>query len=120
MVGGDDLAGVHGAGGDVGDVALQARQAFGPGQAVLVQGLVAGVGGHEPDALGAPLAGDDLAGPVFLGGQRLVVPGEASGAVGPDRPPRARMGLGVPDGLLAQGLVALLASGPAARGEGHR
>ena len=118
MVGGDDLAGGHGGGGDVGDVALQTGRALGSGQAVLVQGLVTGVGGDEPGALGAPLAGDHCPGPVLLSGQRLVVPGQAPGAVGPDRPPRARISGPVPDGLLAQGLVALLTGGPAARGEG--
>ena len=53
VVGGDDLGGVHQAGRDVGDVALEPSQAPGPGQGCLIEDLVSFVGGDKTCGLGA-------------------------------------------------------------------
>ena len=67
VVGGDDLGGVHQAGRDVGDVALEPSQAPGPGQGCLIVDLVSFVGGDKTCGLGALVAGNDCPGPVLLG-----------------------------------------------------
>ena len=79
VVGGDDLGGVHQAGRHVGDVALEPSQAPGPGQGCLIEDLVSFVGGDKTCGLGALVAGNDGPGPVLLGVQCVVVPGEALG-----------------------------------------
>ena len=79
VVGGDDLGGVHQAGRHVGDVALEPSQAPGPGQGCLIEDLVCLVGGDKTCGLGALVAGNDGPGPVLLGVQCVVVPGEALG-----------------------------------------
>ena len=79
VVGGDDLAGVHQACRDVGDVALEPSQAPGPGQGCLIEDLVSFVGGDKTRSLGTLLTGDDRPGPVLLDVQCVLVPGEALG-----------------------------------------
>ena len=79
VVGGDDLTGIHQACRDVGDVALEPSQAPGPGDGRLIEDLIALMDGDQTRALGTLLAGDDGPGPVLLGVQRVVVPGEALG-----------------------------------------
>ena len=79
VVGGDDLTGIHQACRDVGDVALEPSQAPGPGDGRLIEDLIALMDGDKTRALGTLLAGDDGPGPVLLGVQRVVVPGEALG-----------------------------------------
>ena len=79
VVGGDDIAGVHQACRDVGDVALEPSQAPGPGQGCLIEDLVSFVGGDKTRSLGTLLTGDDRPGPVLLFVQCVLVPGEALG-----------------------------------------
>ena len=79
VVGGDDIAGVHQACRDVGDVALEPSQAPGPGQGCLIEDLVSFVGGDKTRSLGTLLTGDDRPGPVLLDVQCVLVPGEALG-----------------------------------------
>ena len=58
VVGGDDLTGVHQAGRDVGDVALEAHQGPGSGDGGLIKDLIALMDGDELRALGTLLTGD--------------------------------------------------------------
>ena len=67
------------AGRNVGDVALEPSQAPGPGQGCLIEDLVPLAGGDKTSALRALASGDDGPGPVLLGVQCVVVPGEALG-----------------------------------------
>ena len=111
VIRGDDLAGIHQACRNVGDVALEADQGPGSGDGGFVQGGVTGVDGDETRALGTLLTGDDSPRPVGLSGQGLVVPGRALLGVDPDGPPRARVGVRVPHRL---GLAALVPLAPRA------
>ena len=83
MVGGDDLTGIHQAGRDVGDVALEPDQGPGSGDGGLIKDLIALMDGDKTRALRALLAGDDGPGPVGLGREGLAVPGGALLGVGP-------------------------------------
>ena len=87
VVGGDDLAGVHQACRNVGDVALEPHQRPGPGDGGLIKDLIALTDGDKTRVLGTLLAGDDGPGAVGLRGQGLVVPGRTLLGVGPYRSP---------------------------------
>ena len=112
VVGGDDLTGIHQAGRDVGDVALEAHQGPGSGDGGLIKDLIALMDGDETGALRTLLTGDDGPGAIDLSGQGLVVPGRALLGVGPYRPPRARMGVRVPYRLDLETLVPLALRAP--------
>jgi len=58
VVGGDDIAGAHQAGRDVGDVALEPHQGTGSGDGGLIKDLFALMDGDKTRALGTLLAGD--------------------------------------------------------------
>ena len=81
----------------IGHVALEPDQGLGAGQAGLVEGAVIAADLHEPGGLGLPVAVDDRSGAGFLGGEGLLVAAGTFGRVRPDRPPRPRELLGVPD-----------------------
>ena len=91
---------------------------LGPGDAVLVQDLVAGTDGDEPGGPGAPAAVGDVPGSFYLGVQDVALAGEVPGAAGPDRAPGAWVGLGGTDRLGLEAWVAFFASGACARGDG--
>src|SRR5690625_7718482 len=84
-------------GGDVGDVALQPDQAPRAGQSGFVQTARVTGGLDESRGAGVFLAGDDRPGAVLLGRQRLAIARGPLGRVGPHRPPRPGMLVGVPD-----------------------
>ena len=91
---------------------------LGPGDAVLVQDLVAGTDGDEPGGPGAPAAVDDVPGSFYLGVQDVALAGEVPGAAGPDRSPGAWVGLGGPDRLGLEAWGAFFSRGACARGDG--
>ena len=69
----DDLGGGHDGGRQVGDVALQADQGLGAGQAGLVENAVPGVGLDEAGGFDSAFAVDHLAGAGLLGVEGLLV-----------------------------------------------
>ena len=63
VIRGDDLTGIHQAGRDVGDVALETHQGPGPGDGRLIKDLIALMNGDKTRALGTLLTGDGWPGP---------------------------------------------------------